>query len=455
MVNDRIFRATAAVFLTVLAGCSADQSQNTEGRANGNITVAPTVDTDPENLAPSAQPVAQIQQRLMDFSDRFTVDLEAVIADYVANEPDAALQVQAQRLELQLVTTSMMIAASRDPRTSLLDMAVFISAGQWVTDAHWVPNVLGNGAEGLRQVFAAANREIWEEVDLVLRPAQSADLRALISEWKRTADPRNVVNARLRTLDGVELSRFEEAPSANGLLASVQRLLGRVDQSLLTGERMMFYLERMPLVLERQADLTVDRVAETFPIATVNPDFDALIDFANNIPNQIGDVIALNEEEWAVWLDELQETLSGVERVSIATQRTVESIDSLAEKIARLDLGPEDYATTLAATVSSLDKLNRLVEGLDRLVESGGSVEWQERVLEIDQLVGQRALEVDRLVDERLARTLDDVFHRAAILIGLVVLGAVFVLVVARLLFRPRRDRAQKPIEPTKSEDPV
>ena len=36
-------------------------------------------------------------------------------------------------------------------------------------------------------------------------------------------------------------------------------------------------------------------------------DFNALIDFANNIPNQIGDTIALNEAEWRIWLDELQE----------------------------------------------------------------------------------------------------------------------------------------------------
>ncbi|MGC1480210.1 MAG: hypothetical protein WA771_06880 [Chthoniobacterales bacterium] len=378
---------------------------------------------------------AKLQLMVMDFSDQLTVELDQVFTDYVVAESDVDRQVLAQRLQLSLVTSSMMIAASRDPRAGLLDMAVFVSAGRWAADRYWIPEALGEHAVGLQSVYAEAERQIWSEVDSILTPEQTADLRALIAQWKLTANPRDVATARLRTLDGVVLSQFEAASSATGLMAHVRRLLGNVDQSLLTGERMLFYLERLPLILERQADLTVDHVAQRFPIATLNPDFDQWLDLANTLPAQIADLYAAYEPNVTRMFPEIQGSLAEVtrslesaERISQSVQGTAASVEVLAEQIAALPFGPDDYVATLAGTTTSINQLNEIVLGLNQLLAETQPGQWEARVAELTLVL-----------DTRAERVMNAIFLRVAILIGILIAGLLLVVVFARILFRQRR----------------
>ncbi len=289
--------------------------------------------------------------------------------------------------------------------------------------------MLGERAAGLREAFSAAEQDIWEEVDAVLTTEQAADLRGLIAEWKRGASPREVRDVRLRNLDGVVLSRFQEAPSANKLLASVKRLMGTVDQSLLTGERMLFYLERLPLLLERQADLTVDRVAERFPIATIDPDFEAWVDLANSVPGRMGDLYAAHEAELSLVWPEVRMVLASAERITESMRKTVDSahgtagsVDALAEKIAKLPFTQDDYVGAFGGTADSLESLNEIVGGLNRLLDETKPGEWEARLAELT-----------RVLDERSERAMDAVFWRAAALIGMLVAGALLVVIAARV----------------------
>lgn len=369
--------------------------------------------------------LARLQQEVMDFSDRHVSAVWQALDAYIASEPDVAKQVQAQRLKIGLATASMTIAASRDPRANLLDMAVFISAGKWAVDRYWIPKVLDEKAAGLRTVYDGMYRDIWAETDRVLTTEQSADLRGFVAAWKAgNPNPREVMDVRLRNLDGVVLSNFEESASAKGLLASVRRLLGKVDQSLLYGERMMFYVERTPLVLAQQADLTVDRVAERFPIATVNPNLDQWTDLANTLPQQINEVFEAREQVVREVMPEVQASLQSFERITQSLQGTVASADSLAEKVSKLPFKQEDYAAALNGTTASLEKLNEIVLGLNRLLDedtTGGKE--------------SHAFQLARLLDERADRAMDAVFFRAAQLIAMFIGGLLLVVVVARLLF--------------------
>jgi hypothetical protein len=367
----------------------------------------------------------KLQQVVMDFSDRFVTGVWQSLDGYIADEKDVPKQVKAQRLKVTLATASMTIAASKDPRANLLDMAVFISAGKWAVERYWIPDVLGKKASSLRAVYDEMNTEIWAEVDQVLTPAQRTDLRSLIAAWKESGPgPREVMDVRLRNLDGVVLGHFDESASAKGLLASVRRLLGNVDQSLLYGERMMFYLERMPLVLSQQADLTVDRVAERFPIATVNPDFQKWADLANTIPQQIDGIFEAREQFIREELPEIRGSIESFERITTALHGTVDSADSLASKVQKLPFTQQDYAAALNGTAVSLEKLNEIVNGLNRLLDEDAAGKKESNVAQLS-----------RLIDERTDRAMDGIFQRAAWLIAMFFGGLILVLIVARVLF--------------------
>lgn len=374
-------------------------------------------------LAGQADSIGRIQQTVMDFSDQFVTATWAALDRYISEEPDVTKQVRAQRLKVALATASMTIAASKDPRANLLDMAVFISAGRWAVDRYWIPVAFGEKAAPLAAVYAEMNREIEAEVARVLTPAQRSDLRDLIATWK-AAQPsaREVMNVRLRNLDGVVLKRFEESPSAKGLLVSVRKWLGDVNQSLLYGERMMFYIERTPLILSQQADLTVDRVAERFPIATINPNFDQWIDLANTVPPQIKALLEGRQEFVREALPEVRDSLDSLARISESLHGTLVSADSLATKVQQLPFKPDEYASALNGASSSLDKVNEIVAGLNRLMD--------------DEHRDSNAEKIAQILDDRANHLMNELFLRVAALIGLFIGGLLLVLVVARLLFR-------------------
>ncbi|MEX1118967.1 MAG: hypothetical protein WEB60_09255 [Terrimicrobiaceae bacterium] len=404
----------------IVGGCVAfapvkDQVENAPASASTEA---------PEFSTPRHVSAAQLQRTIMDFSDHYVSALWVALDEYIGTETDAAKRTNAQKWKVMLGATSMTIAGSQDPRAGLLDMAVFISAGKWALDNHWIPGVFGERAAPLRAVYREMDKKIWEEVGNVLTPAQQSDLRSLINAWVASDPPRNqLLDVRLRNLEGVVLSDFAEQRSARGLMASIQRLLGKVDQSLLYGERMIFYMERVPRILTQQSDLTIDRVAERFPIATINPDFSGLADMAANLPQHVSDVLQDQEGLINQSLPEVRKSLESAERITLSLQETFDSVNSLAAKIEALPFESGDYATAWEQTSSTLTKLDSLVQGLNDLLD-GAAVS------------GPQAGQLAQALDAQTDRILDKAFQRGLILIGVFFGGVLICLVAAKLLFR-------------------
>ena len=233
---------------------------------------------------------------------------------------------------------------------------------------------------------------------------------------------------RLRNLDGVVLSNFAKVRPARGLRASIQHLLGKVDQSLLYGERVLFYMERVPRMLAQQSDLTIDRVAERFPIATINPDFSGLSAMAANLPRQITDALEDKEGVAGKALPEIRSSLESAERLSLTLQQTFDSVNLLATKIEALPFGRDDYAQAWQQTSTALTRLTGFVTGLNQLLDGATAA-------------GPDGTRLAHMVDERADRLLDKAFQRGLILIGVFFGGVLVSLLVARAIFR----RGQKP----------
>jgi len=71
-----------------------------------------------------------VQVQVMDFSDQYTAAINEVMDGFISTEPDPGKRVAAYYWKVRYGSAAMAIAASRDPRQSLLDMVVFISAGK-------------------------------------------------------------------------------------------------------------------------------------------------------------------------------------------------------------------------------------------------------------------------------------------------------------------------------------
>lgn len=421
--------------LCALGACAAfrpEQSGAALTRPSGDGALPPLTAGGPKSPA-------RLQLEVMDFSDRYVNGMWSEIDATFAGDPDPAKRVAALSWKLRYGSASMEIASGADPRTNLLDMAVFMTAGEWALDRYWIPEVFGEKGGGLRRHYHEMNRLIWDLVAETLTEDQTALLRSLIARWIATDPKQYEVSAiRFRNLEGVNPEDFRKEKTARGLLASVRRWLGEVNTSLLFGERVLFYVERTPRILNQQTDLTLAQIANDFPITTFQPDLKAVTGYLEGLPAQLQAGLDGNE----ALLPAVAETMADAQELVTSSTRLVTSANELSHSLnatlERLDtLGatpdgnPINYQATLAQATTALASLDSSLHQLNHLLAADAH--------------GRSPLStlVERL-DGRAEDLIDRAFERILWLLGVFFGGSALILVLARLLF-PRRERARNP----------
>ena len=413
VLRIRILRRLFLPAVCVLVSGALPCAGSDPGRKNGD---ADAMDGEERTLSAS-----RIQTMVMDFSDQYTSAISAALDDYISAEPDPARRVAAQSWKVRFSSAAMAIAASRDPRTNLLDMTVFISAGKWAVDSYWIPKVFGKNASRLSDASRRMDERIWSLAARVLSLKQQSDLRELIRAWERqNPGARGVPDIRLRNLDGVHLSAFDDGLAARGIMASVRKFLGRVDTSLLYGERMMYCLERTPRILSQQTDLTLAQIGEAFPVATVKPD--TLANAIKDLPAMLQEGLDRNEGSLNTLLPQIGTTLESANALTVSLDKTILSVRGLAEKTGDSALMNADPAALLRDANQALAHLDSSISGLNLLLEKTATGEI-------------KAAEITRRINSQSDRLMDAAFHRVLILLGVVFGGVILSLVVAKLLF--------------------
>jgi hypothetical protein len=416
---------------------------------------------DPDSTNPSGTPgkqksPAQLQLEVMDFSDRFVSATWSALEEMLAAETDPARRVAILTWKVRYASAAMEIGSGADPRTSLLDMAIFITAGNWALERYWIPETFGPEGARLRPVYANLEERIWQIVSAKLTREQTQLLRDLITQWIRENPPSYEISGiRFRNLEGVVAEDFRSPRDARGLLASVRSWLGEVNTSLLFGERVLFYLERTPRLLAQQTDLTLAQIADDFPITRVEPDFPALATYVETLPTRM-----LEEFTASLPWDEtslpfavpdfqnLQSTL-GDTRSLVAESTTlvsagtdlVNSASGLSEQVhtlllqvdalgGRLEASgalSQDWEPKLAEVAASLASLERTVVSLQLILATD-----EEGLTPASRLLEETEIQVNAAVDR--------IFLRALWLLGIVFLIGCSWIVLARMLRTKNRE---------------
>jgi hypothetical protein len=389
---------------------------------------------------------AQLQLEVMDFSDRFVAATWSALDGILAGEEDPVRRAAILSWKVRYSSAAMEIGSGADPRTSLLDMAIFVAAGRWALDEYWIPEIFGPAGVRLQPVYADLETRIWDLVGRKLLPAQVDLLRDLITQWTKETPPGYEVSlVRFRNLEGVRAADFQSPRNARGLLASVRSWLGEVNTSLLLGERIIFYLERTPRLLAQQTDLTLAQIGENFPLATVQPDLSALAGYIEQLPARMLENFSESwpAEEGEPWLNEdfisgtLGETralvadstglvagatglVGATTELSAELQRTLQELKDLGDRLQWNEIKLEEWGPRLTEVAASLTSLQSTVQGLQLLMETGE-----------DGLTPAGRLLSD--TESGISKVIDLIFIRSLILVAAVFLCACAWLVLARL----------------------
>ncbi len=148
------------------------------------------------------------------------------------------------------ISSALDIAIGPDPEANLLDMVVLVTLARIVVEEYWVPEVFGDEAKILVEVFRRQEAEIWSIAAKVLTPQQQKELRDSIRKW-RERNPDQIFVEATRFGDFAAIvgeSELAKAKEGGGFLG-VKGVTREVSETRMLAERAMFYAQRVPWIL--------------------------------------------------------------------------------------------------------------------------------------------------------------------------------------------------------------
>ncbi len=364
-----------------------------------------------------------LQQEMMDFSDRYTTAVWQALDEYLLTENDPAKRLAAEQWKVLFSAASMEIASERETSASLLDMAVFMNLSDWSVRNYWVPEVFGPAGQPL----VAANRQMKKDLDAILSgalsPAQRDQLEGAITAWKQEhPKSRSVADVRLRDIASVRVTSDRK----NGvffMLADLRNTLGRVDEAFQYGERMMFYVGRLSRILTMQTSLTIAQTGASPPIMALSRS--AAASGLEKLPGTISTNLLTN-------VSTIQGLLPGIQASLSDTKALAESLERI-QKTSHENPGghpwtPDKTVVALASLEGITRELNGTLQQLHQFTAGGTNTG-----MPVAQLVNE--------VHAKTRDTIEDVFQKALILVGVLLLGFLLLLIAAARLFRKENQR--------------
>jgi hypothetical protein len=397
---------------------------------------------------------AAVQSSVMRFADRFDAEILQATNDFAARVGTPEARIQALDWSISARTAALTIAAGPNPNVGLLDMLVAVTLGRMVHEEHWMPDVWGEADQPMVEAYRSLETEIWEIAGNSLNPKQLEEIRALIDTWRKDNPAQSVTTFvrlphfehLLASLHDKESNVFEDLGKLFSLdpLAGLEPAKREVAQARLLGERVLYYLERAPLVFSAQAELLGLKMAMMPEVQTaleksgqVSQAAASLAETAASLPaviraerqeaiRQLSEELTLQREGVVQNLESAQapvgkmlenarNTIDSAKEMSAVVQSAVQSLDAF---IARQKEDPgrtqdtelpgrpfdvREYGEAAAQVGAAAKELNAFLAVVDR------SEAQSERLLD----------EVQRRSDRSLDRALSRL-----LVIGLILIGA-------------------------------
>lgn len=306
-------------------------------------------------------------------------------------------------------TTIVDIAIGSNAVTNLLDMMTVTRLSRLVVEDYWIPERLGSelGAPFL-QAFVDLEEDIWSVADDVLTTSQQQDLRDLVDDWHaENPDQYYPWYVRLSNFSGQRAASLAAVQQSGGLLKEVARARQTAEEIEAFGERVLFYLQRAPMITTNEFEAGVGDILSNPEITTLlaNTDefvaaVDRLVQLVQALPDerlalvdQFMDRIALEREavlgdlaktepELRAVLSDLQPVLQSLERIVVTSKQR--NPDSRPFDVNEYRALVEQSATTAA-------ELRLLVESTNELLSDTSNIQSL-----VDTLVAAESQIVDR-----------------------------------------------------------
>jgi hypothetical protein len=315
--------------------------------------------------------LALLQSEVMREADGYTSVVAQGADDFAIKVGTLEGRTTALQWKIQQATAAIISATGENPSLNAVDMVVLASLSRKVLEDYWVGQKYGQAALPLLEAQRKLERAAWQVADQVLGPGQKQELEKLLVTWWQAFPNQHYVGAvRLREFSevlGKKVNQGEAAAKPNSVLnlLNIDPLSGldpavrAVEQTRYFAERMMFYLERAPMLLRWQVELLSFQVA-------AQPAPEQVLSNLNSL-SQSAQVFAQTAEQLPKLINDQREAAINQLFAGIATERS-NILASLTTQEAQLSQLLPQARQTLAAGSEMGNSLNGAIKSLDAFV---------------------------------------------------------------------------------------
>ena len=431
----KVLQRLFPVMVMLVAGCTVFRSEAPPEKANKPTTIrrANGKSTGPINANVLSAEVGR-------FADEYTVLVAQAADDFAEKVKTAEARSIALSWKAGVASTTMIIATGPNPTANLLDMVVLVTLQRITFEEYWVPR-FGKPAEGVLAVSRELETDIWELAGRILTKQQEDELRELIREWREKHPEQVYITVRFR--DFAELSSVAD-PKSNSKIGSLFSLsfldpfagldptTRELAQSRFFAERALYVLERMPKLLRWQSELLVAQTIATPEVQQLVTNSTQFSQSASQLANSIEkfpDQLAGQTPQLQALSAQLQQTFTSGRQMADSVDAAVQSLDAFIQRVT-----PPPSTNVTATPGKPFDvteygaaaaEVGKAAQQLDTLTHS-----LEKTTPEIGTVVDRTGLRGKELVDYA--------FHKALLLLVLLLTGAIVVMLVQRLLRKPK-----------------
>jgi hypothetical protein len=319
-----------------------------------------------------------------------------------------------------------------------MDLAILteLHAIRWIDEHVARDEFQDAGQERLEEAFSKAREDIWEIVARVMKPDQIDQLRTMILQW-RQKNPDVEWLSRVR-LDAIATGKEGESfnKSVGGGFNPLNPVVKAVDETRILATQAMFYLKRMPTILDWTTEATLTDALDVPKVATL---VRGLGDTLGSVARAVGTLERLTEpssQEPAInsTIEEVKETLVQAKELVREVHALQSAVEPLLNKPKKAE--PAGKPVDISEVASKIDHVTREATSLVR--ETRGLAESPTAMRNVDEVLGRTT--------RNLSETGHEIINHATLrAIELVIVIAVLVVVYKVVAYFVRKRRARPP----------
>jgi hypothetical protein len=343
----------------------------------------------------------QLQQKCQRYADSYAGQVLETVGSMKKQTSDPHAYHRLLAWQMSQLNAAYTIATGPSPILCQLDFVVLATLSRMVVQDS--PGAfIGDAESPALAMYRELEQEAWTNAANTLTPAQLEELRGLIAKW-RERNPKVVLVgfvhfAEFAQSAGVSAEARRKPGSLFGLigldpLADLDPAVRQIEQSRLLAERAIFYMQRVPYLMDLQTERIVSQATLSPQVERANANLErasfAMADYArigDSLPDafarereamirQISGELFAQQAELRGLLAELQTTLAAGSETAAAVDAAVKSLDRLAARFPRREPGSEaagrpfditEYSAAAQDLTTAARELTRLVDALGR-----------------------------------------------------------------------------------------